>query len=63
VKGLVPVAMLLIGRGRPREHPKGHFRSKVPIRADLAQLPVAHARSQRELPSVVTCSVTTGDVS
>jgi hypothetical protein len=23
VKGLVPVAMLLIGRGRPREHNKG----------------------------------------
>ena len=28
MKGLVPVAMLLIGCGRPREHPKGHFRSK-----------------------------------
>jgi hypothetical protein len=46
VKGLVPVAMLLIGRGRPREHPNGHFRLKGPTRADIAQLSVAHARTK-----------------
>ena len=43
MKGLVPLAMLLIGCGRPREHPKGHFQSKGLTRADIAQLPVAHA--------------------
>jgi len=65
VKGLLPVAMLLIGRGRPREHPNDtsdhvisssrgsptydvrwrYIRWKVPTRADIAQLPVAHART------------------
>ena len=45
MKGLVPVAMLLIGRGRPIEHPKGHFRGKGPTRADIAHLPVAHAHT------------------
>ena len=32
-------------RGRPREHPKGHFRSKGPTRADIAQLPVVHVHT------------------
>jgi hypothetical protein len=40
-------------RGRPREHPKGHFRSKGPTRADIAQLPVAHAHTQG-IPEGVT---------
>jgi hypothetical protein len=55
VKGLVPVAMILIGRGGPREHPPTS-RGKGPTRADIAQLPVAHAHT----PS--THSVTTGDI-
>jgi hypothetical protein len=46
VKGLVPVAMLLIGRGRPIQHLRGHFRSKGSTRADIAQLPVAHAHTR-----------------
>jgi len=57
VKGLVPVDNDRCGR--PREHPQTsssspnfqgkpyvwwrHFRSKCPTRADIAQLPVAHA--------------------
>ena len=79
--------MLLIGRGCPREHPKGtsdlvisrgstfgvtwpsvitgdvswcHFRSKSPIRTDIAQLPVAHACAQgKHLRGHVT-SITSG---
>ena len=35
MKELVPVAMLLIGRRRPREHPKGHFQSKDHTRGIL----------------------------
>ena len=54
MKGLVPVAMLLIGRGRPIQHLRGHFRSKGPTRADIAQLPVAHVHTRpsplRSLP-------------
>ena len=44
MKGLVPVAMILIGRGGPREHPPTS-RGKGPTRADIAQLPVAHAHT------------------
>ena len=39
-------SMLLIGHGRYREHPNEHFRLKGPARANIAQLPVAHARTQ-----------------
>ena len=39
-------------RGRAREHPKRHFLSKGPTRADIAQLPVfAHSKPP---PSVTT---------
>ena len=41
-------SMLLIGRGRSREHPSGHFRCNGSTRADIVQLPVAHAQMQRE---------------
>ena len=55
---LVPVTMLNIGRGRPRGNPNfqgkpngwwRYFRSKGPTRADIAQLPVAHAHTQGNL--------------
>ena len=41
MKELVPVAMLLIGRRRPRENPKGHFQSKdhtpsIPLRVTFS---------------------------
>ena len=61
MKGLVPVAMLLVGRGRPRQHPKDTSDRNIMqlqvahahtppfqclTRADIAQLRVAYAHTQ-----------------
>ena len=56
-------SMLLIGLGRPREHPNGLFRCNGSTRADIAQLPVAHAYIQGNPKGVRWPLLTTGNVS
>ena len=63
MKGLVPVAILLIGRRRPREHPKGTSGEKAPLGRILRNLwlrmrtPKGTPKSSRDLMSLPVAMV------